>query len=214
MQRELVVRGARVHNLQNVDLRLPHDALIVVTGPSGSGKSSLALHTIFAEGQRRYVESLSTYARRFLQQLPKPDVDLIEGLRPALSVPQRAPGRNPRSTIATATEISDHLRVLYARAGTPHCPVCDEPLTSSTAQNVVDSLLAAPEGTRLTLLAPVLRGGTDVGARRVARAAAPRGLRARAAGRSAHGAGRAGRHGPRAAAARRASWRWWWTVWW
>jgi excinuclease ABC subunit A len=161
MQRELVVRGARVHNLQNVDLRLPHDALIVVTGPSGSGKSSLALHTIFAEGQRRYVESLSTYARRFLQQLPKPDVDLIEGLRPALSVPQRAPGRNPRSTIATATEISDHLRVLYARAGTPHCPVCDEPLTSSTAQNVVDSLLAASEGTRLTLLAPVLRGGTD-----------------------------------------------------
>ncbi|MCA9534998.1 MAG: excinuclease ABC subunit UvrA [Myxococcales bacterium] len=161
MLRELVVRGARVHNLKNVDVRIPHDALVVVTGPSGSGKSSLALHTIFAEGQRRYVESLSAYARRFLQQLPKPDVDLIEGLRPALSVPQRAPSRNPRSTVATATEISDHLRVLYARAGVPHCPVCDERLRSSSAQEIVDHLLGLPEGSRLTLLAPVLRRGSD-----------------------------------------------------
>ncbi|MCA9577029.1 MAG: excinuclease ABC subunit UvrA [Sandaracinaceae bacterium] len=160
--RELVVRGARVHNLRNVDVRLPHDALVVVTGPSGSGKSSLALHTIFAEGQRRYVESLSAHARRFLQQLPKPDVDLIEGLRPALSVPQRSPSRNPRSTVATATEISDHLRVLYARAGVPHCPVCDEALRASSAQDVVEQLLTLDEGTRLTLLAPVLRGGSEV----------------------------------------------------
>ncbi len=161
--RTLSVRGARVHNLKEVSVHLPHDRLVVVTGPSGSGKSSLAFHTIFAEGQRRYVESLSAYARRFLQQLPKPDVDLIEGLRPALSVQQRAPGRNPRSTVATATEISDHLRVLYARVGVPHCPVCDEPVAATTTQEVVDELLGWPEGTRVLLFAPVFDEGADEG---------------------------------------------------
>ena len=154
----LIVRGAREHNLRNVNLDLPRDAMIVFTGLSGSGKSSLAFDTIFAEGQRRYVESLSAYARQFLGQMDKPDVDFIEGLSPAVSIDQKSTSRNPRSTVGTITEIYDYLRLLYARAGRPHCPVCGEPITRQTPQQIVDRLLALPEGTRFQVLAPVVRG--------------------------------------------------------
>src|ERR1700693_1035410 len=151
----LVVRGAREHNLKNVDLELPRDALIVFTGLSGSGKSSLAFDTIFAEGQRRYVESLSAYARQFLGQMDKPDVDFIEGLSPAVSLDQKSTNRNPRSTVGTITEVYDYLRLLYARAGTPHCPVCGERIARQTPQQIVDQGLAMPEGARFLVLAPV-----------------------------------------------------------
>ncbi|MFT3861661.1 excinuclease ABC subunit UvrA [Micropruina sp.] len=154
----LIVRGAREHNLRNVSLDLPRDALIVFTGLSGSGKSSLAFDTIFAEGQRRYVESLSAYARQFLGQLDKPDVDFIEGLSPAVSIDQKSTSRNPRSTVGTITEIYDYLRLLYARAGRAHCPVCGEPITRQSPQQIVDRLLALPDGTRFQVLAPVVRG--------------------------------------------------------
>ena len=154
----LIVRGAREHNLRNVNLDLPRDALIVFTGLSGSGKSSLAFDTIFAEGQRRYVESLSAYARQFLGQMDKPDVDFIEGLSPAVSIDQKSTSRNPRSTVGTITEIYDYLRLLYARAGRAHCPVCGEPITRQSPQQIVDRLLALPEGTRFQVLAPVVRG--------------------------------------------------------
>jgi excinuclease ABC subunit A len=154
----LVVQGAREHNLRNVDLDLPRDRLIVFTGLSGSGKSSLAFDTIFAEGQRRYVESLSAYARQFLGQMDKPDVDFIEGLSPAVSIDQKSTNRNPRSTVGTITEVYDYLRLLFARAGTQHCPVCGEKVTAQTPQQIVDRLLELPEGTRYQVLAPVVRG--------------------------------------------------------
>ncbi|PWD49643.1 excinuclease ABC subunit A [Serinibacter arcticus] len=154
----LIISGAREHNLRNVSVDLPRDRLIVFTGLSGSGKSSLAFDTIFAEGQRRYVESLSAYARQFLGQMDKPDVDLIEGLSPAVSIDQKSTNRNPRSTVGTITEVYDYLRLLYARAGTQFCPVCGERVTSQSPQQIVDQLLELPEGTRFQVLAPVVRG--------------------------------------------------------
>ncbi|WP_448638893.1 excinuclease ABC subunit UvrA [Geodermatophilus sp. URMC 63] len=153
----LVVRGAREHNLKDVHLDLPRDAMIVFTGLSGSGKSSLAFDTIFAEGQRRYVESLSAYARQFLGQMDKPDVDFIEGLSPAVSIDQKSTNRNPRSTVGTITEVYDYLRLLYARAGQPHCPNCGKPISRQTPQQIVDQVLAMEEGTRFQVLAPVVR---------------------------------------------------------
>src|SRR5207244_5898229 len=144
----LIVRGAREHNLRNVSLDLPRDSLIVFTGLSGSGKSSLAFDTIFAEGQRRYVESLSSYARQFLGQMDKPDVDFIEGLSPAISIDQKTASRNPRSTVGTITEVWDYLRLLFARIGIPHCPICGSVVSRQTPQQIVDRLLELPEGTR------------------------------------------------------------------
>ena len=158
MRENLIVRGARAHNLKSVDLELPRDSLIVFTGLSGSGKSSLAFDTIFAEGQRRYVESLSSYARQFLGQMDKPDVDFIEGLSPAVSIDQKSTSKNPRSTVGTITEVHDYLRLLYARAGIPHCPTCGEEIVAQPAQVIVDRLLTYPDGTRIQILAPVIRG--------------------------------------------------------
>ena len=151
------VRGARTHNLKNIDLDIPRDKLIVITGLSGSGKSSLAFDTLYAEGQRRYVESLSTYARQFLSMMEKPDMDHIEGLSPAISIEQKSTSHNPRSTVGTITEIYDYLRLLYARVGEPRCPDHDEPLQAQTVSQMVDTVLALPEGTKLMLLAPVVR---------------------------------------------------------
>ena len=153
----IVVRGAREHNLRDIDVRLPRDRLVVITGLSGSGKSSLAFDTLYAEGQRRYVESLSAYARQFLDQLAKPDVDAIEGLSPAIAIEQKTVGRSPRSTVGTTTEIADYLRLLFARAGEPHCPRCGQPISSQTVQQMTDRVLQLPEGTRLEVLAPVVR---------------------------------------------------------
>jgi excinuclease ABC subunit A len=153
----LVVRGAREHNLKDISVELPRDSLVVFTGLSGSGKSSLAFDTIFAEGQRRYVESLSAYARQFLGQMDKPDVDFIEGLSPAVSIDQKSTNRNPRSTVGTITEVYDYLRLLFARAGRPHCPTCGEPITRQSPQQIVDRLLELPERTRFQVLAPVVR---------------------------------------------------------
>ena len=158
MSERLIVAGAREHNLKNISLDLPRDALIVFTGLSGSGKSSLAFDTIFAEGQRRYVESLSAYARQFLGQMDKPDVDFIEGLSPAVAIDQKSTSRNPRSTVGTITEVYDYLRLLYARIGQPHCPECGEPISKQSPQQIVDRLLGLAEGTRFMLLAPVVRG--------------------------------------------------------
>ena len=152
------VRGAREHNLKNVDLEIPRDALIVFTGLSGSGKSSLAFDTIYAEGQRRYVESLSAYARQFLEMMQKPDVDHIDGLSPAISIEQKTTSKNPRSTVGTVTEIYDYLRLLFARVGVPYSPVTGLPIESQTVTQMVDRVLALPEGTRLYLLAPIVRG--------------------------------------------------------
>ncbi|MEO6703786.1 MAG: excinuclease ABC subunit UvrA, partial [Jatrophihabitantaceae bacterium] len=157
MADRLIVRGAREHNLKDVHLDLPRDAMIVFTGLSGSGKSSLAFDTIFAEGQRRYVESLSAYARQFLGQMDKPDVDFIEGLSPAVSIDQKSTSRNPRSTVGTITEVYDYLRLLYARIGHPHCPICGEQISRQTPQQIVDRVLEMPEGTRFQVLAPVIR---------------------------------------------------------
>ncbi|MEZ7850981.1 MAG: excinuclease ABC subunit UvrA, partial [Candidatus Nanopelagicales bacterium] len=154
---KLVIRGAREHNLKNVSVDLPRDALIVFTGLSGSGKSSLAFDTIFAEGQRRYVESLSAYARQFLGQLDKPDVDFIEGLSPAVSIDQKSTSRNPRSTVGTITEIYDYLRLLYARIGKPHCPQCGDPIAKQTPQQIVDQILELPTKTKFQILAPLIR---------------------------------------------------------
>lgn len=154
---QLIIRGAREHNLKNLSLELPRDRLIVITGLSGSGKSSLAFDTIYAEGQRRYVESLSAYARQFLDQMDKPDVDYIEGLSPAISIEQKTTHRNPRSTVGTVTEIYDYLRLLFARVGTPHCWKCGKPIESQTPQSIVDTILALPEGTRVQLMAPLVR---------------------------------------------------------
>ncbi|MET0903343.1 MAG: excinuclease ABC subunit UvrA, partial [Acidimicrobiales bacterium] len=158
MSESLVVRGAREHNLKNIAIELPRDRLIVFTGLSGSGKSSLAFDTIYAEGQRRYVESLSSYARQFLGQMDKPDVDFIEGLSPAISIDQKSASRNPRSTVGTITEVYDYLRLLYARIGVPHCPECGAQITRQTPQQIVDRILELPEGTRFQVLAPVVRG--------------------------------------------------------
>ena len=155
-QDQLVVRGAREHNLKNVDVAFPRDRLVVITGLSGSGKSSLAFDTIYAEGQRRYVESLSAYARQFLGQMEKPDVDQIDGLSPAISIDQKGASRNPRSTVGTVTEIYDHLRLLFARIGIPHCPN-GHPIERQTVQQIVDQVLALPEGTRLLVLGPLIK---------------------------------------------------------
>src|SRR5881628_7455 len=151
------VKGAREHNLKNIDIEIPRDKLVVITGLSGSGKSSLAFDTIYAEGQRRYVESLSAYARQFLGQMEKPDVDFIEGLSPAVSIDQKGSTRNPRSTVGTVTEIYDHLRMLFARVGVPHCPNHGIPIVAQTVQEIVDQISSYPEGTRLLVLAPLVR---------------------------------------------------------
>jgi excinuclease ABC subunit A len=155
---QIVVTGAREHNLKNVSLSLPRDALVVLTGLSGSGKSSLAFDTIYAEGQRRYVESLSAYARQFLGQMDKPDVDSIEGLSPAISIDQKTTSRNPRSTVGTVTEIYDYLRLLWARIGVPHCHVCGARIAGQSIEQITDQVLELAEGTRFMVLAPVVRG--------------------------------------------------------
>ncbi len=152
------IRGGREHNLKNVDLDIPRDSLVVFTGLSGSGKSSLAFDTIYAEGQRRYVESLSAYARQFLEMMQKPDVDQIDGLSPAISIEQKTTSRNPRSTVGTVTEIYDYMRLLWARVGVPYSPATGLPIESQTVSQMVDRIMALPEGTRLYLLAPVVRG--------------------------------------------------------
>ena len=157
-RRTIAIRGAREHNLKNVDLEIPRDSLVVFTGLSGSGKSSLAFDTIYAEGQRRYVESLSAYARQFLEMMQKPDVDQIDGLSPAISIEQKTTSRNPRSTVGTVTEIHDYMRLLWARVGVPYSPATGLPIESQTVSQMVDRILALPEGTRLYLLAPVVRG--------------------------------------------------------
>ena len=169
MADQLIIRGAREHNLKDVSLDLPRDSLIVFTGLSGSGKSSLAFDTIFAEGQRRYVESLSAYARQFLGQMDKPDVDFIEGLSPAVSIDQKSTSKNPRSTVGTITEVYDYLRLLYARAGRPHCPVCGAPIERQTPQQIVDRVLAARGGHPL----PGARAGDPRPQGRVRRAVPP-----------------------------------------
>src|SRR5947199_2937607 len=163
-QAAITVRGAREHNLKTVDLVIPRDRLVVFTGLSGSGKSSLAFDTIFAEGQRRYVESLSAYARQFLGQMEKPDVDQIDGLSPAISIDQKGASRNPRSTVGTVTEIYDHLRLLFARIGIPHCPN-GHPIERQTVQQIVDQVLALPEGTRLLVLGPLIKDRKTEGER-------------------------------------------------
>ncbi|TMD94790.1 MAG: excinuclease ABC subunit UvrA, partial [Chloroflexi bacterium] len=156
-QDKISIRGARAHNLKNIDVTLPRDKLVVITGLSGSGKSSLAFDTIFAEGQRRYMESLSTYARQFLDRMEKPDVDSIDGLSPALAIDQKGTIQNPRSTVGTVTEIYDYLRLLYARIGHPHCPKCGREISQQTIQQIVDAVLNLPEGSRIMLLAPLVK---------------------------------------------------------
>jgi len=157
-QEYIKVRGARVNNLKNINVDIPRNKLVVITGLSGSGKSSLAFDTIYAEGQRRYVESLSAYARQFLGQMDKPDVDYIEGLSPAISIDQKTTSRNPRSTVGTVTEIYDYLRLLYARIGQPHCPQCGKKISQQTVQEMVDQIMTYPEKTRLQILAPIIKG--------------------------------------------------------
>src|SRR5688572_19282968 len=157
-QKSISVKGAREHNLKNIDVDIPRDQLVVITGLSGSGKSSLAFDTVYAEGQRRYVESLSAYARQFLEMMQKPDVDHIDGLSPAISIEQRTTSRNPRSTVGTVTEIYDYLRLLYARAGIPYSPATGLPIESQTVSQMADRIIALDEGTRLFVLAPIVRG--------------------------------------------------------
>ena len=152
------IRGANEHNLKNIDLDIPRDELVVLTGLSGSGKSSLAFDTIYAEGQRRYMESLSSYARMFLGQMEKPDVESIEGLSPAISIDQKSTNRNPRSTVGTVTEIYDYFRLLYARIGIPHCPKCGKEIKKQTVDQMADQIMGLPERTKIQLLAPVVRG--------------------------------------------------------
>ncbi len=157
MANEIVIKGAKENNLKNISVRIPRDKFVVLTGLSGSGKSSLAFDTIYAEGQRRYVESLSSYARQFLGQMEKPNVEYIEGLSPAISIDQKTTSKNPRSTVGTVTEIYDYLRLLYARIGIPHCPVCGREITSQSVDQIVDTLMDIGEGARLTIMAPVIR---------------------------------------------------------
>ena len=158
MQDTIVVKGARANNLKNIDVTIPRDKLVVLTGVSGSGKSSLAFDTIYAEGQRRYVESLSSYARMFLGQMEKPDVDSIDGLSPAISIDQKTTSKNPRSTVGTVTEIYDYLRLLWARVGTPHCPNCGKEIQQQTVDQIIDQVMRLPEATRIQVMAPVIRG--------------------------------------------------------
>ncbi|MDY6294696.1 MAG: excinuclease ABC subunit UvrA, partial [Schwartzia succinivorans] len=158
MDEMIRIRGAREHNLKNINVEIPRNKMVVITGLSGSGKSSLAFDTIYAEGQRRYVESLSSYARQFLGQMDKPDVDYIEGLSPAIAIDQKTTSRNPRSTVGTVTEIYDYLRLLFARAGRPHCPKCGKPITQQTVEQMVDRITALPERTKLLVLAQIIRG--------------------------------------------------------
>lgn len=158
MNDKIIIKGAREHNLKNIDLEIPRDKLIVMTGLSGSGKSSLAFDTIYADGQRRYMESLSSYARMFLGQMEKPDVDSIEGLSPAISIDQKTTSKNPRSTVGTVTEIYDYLRLLYARIGIPHCPVCGREIKQQTIDQIVDKIKELKEGAKIQLLAPIARG--------------------------------------------------------
>src|SRR5574344_2092953 len=157
MASDIVITGAKVHNLRTINVRIPRNSLTVITGLSGSGKSSLAFDTLYAEGQRRYVESLSTYARQFLDQMEKPDVDFIEGLSPAIAIEQRSAAGNPRSTIATSTEIYDYLRLLFAHAGTPHSPESGRPITQQTGDEIIDTLMQWPDRSKLILLAPIVR---------------------------------------------------------
>ena len=152
------VKGAKEHNLKNIDVKIPRDKFVVVTGLSGSGKSSLAFDTIYAEGQRRYVESLSAYARQFLGQMEKPNVEYIEGLSPAISIDQKTTSKNPRSTVGTVTEIYDYLRLLYARTGTPHCPECGIEIAQQSVDQIVDKVIELPERTKILVLAPIVRG--------------------------------------------------------
>ncbi len=156
-QEKIVIRGARVNNLKNVDVEIPRDKLVILTGLSGSGKSSLAFDTVYAEGHRRFVESLSSYARMFLGQMDKPDVDTIEGLSPAISIDQKTTSKNPRSTVGTVTEIYDYLRLLYARVGVPHCPVCGKEIRRQSTDTIIDKICELPEGERFLVLAPVVR---------------------------------------------------------
>src|SRR5262244_2356415 len=157
MGNSIIIKGAREHNLKNIDVEIPRNKLVVITGLSGSGKSSLAFDTIYAEGQRRYVESLSTYARQFLEQMGKPDIDSIEGLSPAISIEQKSTSKNPRSTVGTVTEIYDYLRLMFARVGEVYCYECGQKIASQTVQQIVDNVLDMPEGTRFSVLAPVVR---------------------------------------------------------
>src|SRR3989440_4318475 len=152
------IRGAREHNLKNIDVEVPRDQLVVITGLSGSGKSTLAFDTVFAEGQRKYMESLSTYARQFLDQMQKPEIDEIEGLPPTIAIEQRSASGNPRSTVATTTEIYDYLRVLFARAGTPHCWICGREISSQTPSQIVDSVMKLPSGSKGMVLSPLVNG--------------------------------------------------------
>ena len=158
MRDTIYIKGAKTHNLKNIEIEIPRDKLVVMTGLSGSGKSSLAFDTIYAEGQRRYVESLSSYARMFLGQMDKPDVDYIEGLSPAISIDQKTTSNNPRSTVGTATEIYDYLRLLWAHVGIPHCPKCGKEIQQQTIDQIVDQVLSLPLGTKIQILAPVIRG--------------------------------------------------------
>ena len=158
MRDTIYIKGARQNNLKDITLEIPRDKLVVFTGISGSGKSTLVFDTIYAEGQRRYVESLSSYARMFLGQMEKPDVDYIDGLSPAISIDQKTTSRNPRSTVGTVTEIYDYLRLLWARIGTPHCPKCGKEIRQQTIDQIIDQVTALPEGTKLQILAPVIRG--------------------------------------------------------
>ena len=170
----IAVRGARVHNLKNIDVDIPRHKLVVITGLSGSGKSSLAFDTIYAEGQRRYVESLSAYARQFLEQMEKPDVDLIDGLSPAISIEQKTTGSNPRSTVGTVTEIYDYLRLLFANIGVPHCPNCGKEITSQSLERIVDMVMLYPQDARINVLAPIVRGRKGEFKKELAGAARPR----------------------------------------
>src|SRR5438094_4159407 len=155
---EIVIKGAREHNLKDIDLTIPRDKLVVFTGLSGSGKSSLAFDTIYAEGQRRYAEPLSAYARQFLGQMDKPDVDQIDGLSPAISIDQKGASHNPRSTVGTVTEIYDYLRLMYARIGHPHCPISGHEITRQTTEQIADRILEMPKGSRIRIMAPIVRG--------------------------------------------------------
>ena len=176
------VRGARQHNLKNIDVDIPRDKLTVITGLSGSGKSSLAFDTIYAEGQRRYVESLSAYARQFLDQLEKPDVDSVEGLSPAISIEQKTVARSPRSTVGTVTEVYDYLRLLFSSIGLPHCPQCGEPITRQSVEQILQSVLSLPEGERVMILAPIVRGRKGEFKKEIARLARDGFIRARVDG--------------------------------